>query len=310
MKTKILSIAIILILIGCSNKKEHSSQPTNEFTVENVVGIGKILPQGGIIDLAAPSSGIVKEVYFKAGDSVSAGNIILMLENSDEELSIKEVDSQLSSQKLAIKSSLLLLEQEKLAHKERQRLLNDAEQLLKVGATTGENVRTLQNEFNLGVEKLKKIENDYKIQQSQLSEMNIQRSSRINDLDKMIFRTPIDGILLDLTPKTGESVSIYQQYGRLSPNKPLIVKAEIDELFADRLKVGQICKINFPGDSAVAATGELVFISPDLKKKSLFSDSGTDLEDRRIREIEVSLNEIYKTLFIESKVECIIQLNK
>lgn len=239
-----------------------------------------------------------------------AGNIILMLENSDEELSIKEVDSQLSSQKLAIKSSLLLLEQEKLAHKERQRLLNDAEQLLKVGATTGENVRTLQNEFNLGVEKLKKIENDYKIQQSQLSEMNIQRSSRINDLDKMIFRTPIDGILLDLTPKTGESVSIYQQYGRLSPNKPLIVKAEIDELFADRLKVGQICKINFPGDSAVAATGELVFISPDLKKKSLFSDSGTDLEDRRIREIEVSLNEIYKTLFIESKVECIIQLNK
>jgi len=310
MKTKILSIAIILILIGCSNKNKHSSQPTNELTVENIVGIGKVLPQGGIIDLAAPSSGIVKEVYFKAGDSVCAGNIILMLENSDEELSIKEVDSQLSSQKLAIKSSLLLLEQEKLAHKERQRLLNDAEQLLKVGATTGENVRTLQNEFNLGVEKLKKIENDYKIQQSQLSEMNIQRSSRINDLDKMIFRTPIDGILLDLTPKTGESVSIYQQYGRLSPNKPLIVKAEIDELFADRLKVGQICKINFPGDSAVAATGELVFISPDLKKKSLFSDSGTDLEDRRIREIEVSLNEIYKTLFIESKVECIIQLNK
>lgn len=310
MKTKILSIAIILILIGCSNKKEHSSQPTNEFTVENVVGIGKILPQGGIIDLAAPSSGIVKEVYFKAGDSVSAGNIILMLENSDEGLSVKEVDSRLSSQKLAVESSLLLLEQEKLAHKERQRLLNDAEQLLKVGATTGENVRTLQNEFNLGIEKLKKIENDYKIQQSQLSEMNIQRSSRINDLDKMIFRAPIDGILLDLTPKTGESVSIYQQYGRLSPNKPLIVKAEIDELFADRLKVGQLCKINFPGDSVAAATGELVFISPDLKKKSLFSDSGTDLEDRRIREIEVSLNEIYKTLFIESKIECIIQLNK
>lgn len=45
MKTKILSIAIILILIGCSNKNKHSSQPTNELTVENIVGIGKVLPK-------------------------------------------------------------------------------------------------------------------------------------------------------------------------------------------------------------------------------------------------------------------------
>jgi len=309
MKTEIVFLAITLMLLGCNNKNNNSPQPTNELSVESIVGIGKVFPQGGIIELAAPASGIVKDIYFKAGDSLNEGDLILMLENSDEELSVKEVDSRIASQKLAMESARFTFEQEKLAHAEQLRLLNDARELLKVGASTGEKVRTLQNEFDQGVEHLKKLENDYKMEQSQLSEMNIQRTSRKNDLDKKIFRVPVDGILLDLSLKTGEAVSQYQPYGSIAPSGPLVVKAEIDELFADRLKVGQSCKVNIPGDSLVAAIGELVYISPDLKKKSLFSDSRTDLEDRRIREIEVSLKEIHKTLFIESKVECSVQLN-
>lgn len=310
MKTEIVFLVITLMLLGCNNKNKNSSQPTNELSVDSIIGIGKVFPQGGIIELAAPASGIVKDVYFKAGDSLNEGDLILMLENSDEELSVKEVDSRMASQKLAMESARLTFEQEKLAHAEQLRLLDDAQELLKVGASTGEKVRTLQNEFDQGAKHLKKLENDYKMEQSQLSEMNIQRTSRKNDLDKKIFKVPVDGILLDLSIKTGEAVSLYQPYGRIAPSSPLVVKAEIDELFADRLKVGQSCKINIPGDSLIVAIGELVYISPDLKKKSLFSDSGTDLEDRRIREIEVSLKEIYKTLFIESKVECSVQLNK
>lgn len=309
MKKEIALLQIMLLLLGCGNRQENSASEAKEIKPTHVVGIGKVVPQGGVINLAAPVSGIVKEVHLKQGDNVKKGDLILALNNSEQLLSIEEVDSKIKSQQLTVESAKITVEQERVVYSEQLRLLNDAKELLGVGATTGENVRSLQSNFNQKDEELKKIENEYKLQQSQLNELKVQKTSRVNDLEKTRFTAPIDGILLDITPKVGEAVNLFQEYGRISPNKPLVVMVEIDELFADQLMLGQSCNINLPGNSEVAATGEITQISPDLKKKSLFSDSGTDLEDRRIREIEVTIKEINKTLFIESKVECTVQLN-
>lgn len=306
---KIIIFLSVLFLCACGSRQEKADTQNTTITPSYIVGIGKVLPQGGVVELAAPASGIVKSINVGPSDNVTSGDLILTLYSSDEELAVKEANSRVLSQEMAVESARIMLEQERIANTDKRRQLEDAKELLDAGATTGENVRTLQNELDQKTELLKKLENDCKLQQSQLNELIVQRSSRINDLNKTQFRAPMDGIMLDITPRAGEAVSLHQQYGRLSPNKPLIVLVEIDELYANSLEIGQSCNINLHGDSEVAATGVVTRISPDLKKKSLFSDSGTDLEDRRIREIEVSLNDINKTLFIESKVECRIQLN-
>ena len=309
MNRQIALLLISMLFIACGNKQEKSEPVTSKLMPSQIVGIGKVVPHGGVVNLAAPASGIVNEIYVNAGDTVKKGDLILTLNSTDEELSVNEANTRIRSQELSVESAQISLAQEHIAHKEQQRLLNDAKELLEVGATTGENVRLLQNEFNQSDEQLKKAENDLRLQQSQLSELKIQQATRVNNFEKTKFYAPLDGILLDLVPKVGEALNLHQQYGRISPNKPLVVLVEIDELFADYLSLGQACIIKLPGSSEVAATGEIIRISPDLKKKSLFSDGGTDLEDRRIREIEVSINETYKTLFIESKVECSVQLN-
>ncbi len=309
MNRQITLLLISMLLVACGNKQEKSEPVTTELMPSQIVGIGKVVPHGGVVNLAAPASGIVNEIYVNAGDTVKKGDLILTLNSTDEELSVNEANTRIRSQELSVESAQIALAQERIAHKEQQRLLTDAKELLEVGATTGENVRLLQNEFNKSAEQLKKAENNLRLQQSQLTEFKIQQATRVNDFEKTKFYAPLDGMLLDLVPKVGEALNLHQQYGRISPNKPLVVLVEIDELFADYLILAQTCIIKLPGSSEVAATGEIIRISPDLKKKSLFSDGGTDLEDRRIREIEVSLNEISKTLFIESKVECSVQLN-
>jgi multidrug efflux pump subunit AcrA (membrane-fusion protein) len=309
MNRQIAILLISMLFIACGNKQEKSETVTTELMPSHIVGIGKVVPYGGVVNLAAPTSGIVNEIYLNAGDTVKKGDLILTLNSTDEELSVNEANTRIRSQELSVESAQIALAQERIAHKEQQRLLNDAKELLEVGATTGENVRLLQNEFNKGDERLKKVENDLRLQQSQLNELNTQRASKANDFEKTKFYAPIDGILLELVPKVGEALNLHQQYGRISPNKPLVVLVEIDELFADYLILGQTCIIKLPSSTDIAAIGEIIRISPDLKKKSLFSDGGTDLEDRRIREIEVSLNRTNKTLFIESKVECSVQLN-
>lgn len=308
MYKKIAFFLTILIVSSCGSKQEKTEPKDTAVAPSYIVGIGKVIPKGGIVELAAPASGIVKEINVNSGDNISRGDLILTLYSGDEVLSVKEADLRIQTQLVAVESAKIMLDHERIAHSDHKRKLDDAKELLGVGAVTGENVKTMQSEFDQKSELLKKLENDYQLQQSQLNELRVQRTVKLSDLEKTQFRAPMDGIILDINPLTGEAVSLHQKYGRLSPDKPLVVIAEIDELFADKLEIGQLCRINLHGESELAATGEIVRISPDLKRKSLFSDSGTDLEDRRIREIEISLDEINKKLFIESKVECSVQL--
>lgn len=310
MKQQIGWLSAILLLTACGNGKENNSAPTVEpLKVTQVVGIGKVIPQGGVVELAAPASGIVEERFFAAGDKVAAGDLILVLETNEATLSLQESDAGIATQQLQLESARLAREQERIALDDLRRRHSDAEELQRVGAFTGEEVRRLQNDLDQGIERLKKVENDYRLQQSRLREMQTARAARENDLSQRSFRAPAGGTLLALTPRAGEAVTMHQPYGRIAPDGPLVVTAEIDELFADRLAMGQRCTIHLPGDRNVAATGRITNLSPDLKRKSLFSDSGSDLEDRRIREIEVALDEVARTLFIESKVECRIEIN-
>ncbi|WP_298648944.1 HlyD family efflux transporter periplasmic adaptor subunit [uncultured Proteiniphilum sp.] len=308
-RKQIWLLASILLIAACNHKKENSD-PIQAPPVTHIMGIGKITPQGGVSELASPASGIVTKVRFKAGDTVKVGDVLLAVDETDEVLSVRETDSRIVSQRHAVESVKSILLQEKLALAEKFRRLKDARELLEVGAATGENVRTLQNEYDLGVERLKKLESDYKMQQAQLDETTIQRTSGLAALERRQFRTPIEGILLDITPRVGEAVDLHETYARISPEGPLIVRAEIDELFADKLAVGQRCSLKLTGgDSVLSTDEEILHISPDLKRKSLFSDSGTDLEDRRVREIEISLRHANTTPLIDTKVECVVHLN-
>ena len=80
-----------------------------------------------------------------------------------------------------------------------------------------------------------------------------------------------------------------------------------DELFADKVSVGQDAWIRNQGDTEIIAKGKIVVVGNYLKKKSLFSGKPDDLEDRRVREVRVELGDKANVL-IGARVECVIQL--
>jgi hypothetical protein len=51
----------------------------------------------------------------------------------------------------------------------------------------------------------------------------------------------------------------------------------------------------------------VVLASPYLRKKSLFADKAGDLEDRRVREVRVQLDQPEKVL-LGARVECVIEI--
>ncbi len=299
---------MLLPMLACGNKKEEPSQ-TEPLPVTRIVGIGKVTPQGGVSELASPSSGIVREIVAIPGDAVKEGDILVVLDNADQILSLREAESRIASQQRSLQSAKINVERERIALKEKQRLLNDARELLQAGATSGENVRTLQNEYEQGVQQLRKLESDLQAQQAQLNEAAVQRDARLKDLSRTQLAAPMNGRVLDISARVGEALNVHETYARMSPEAPLIVLAEIDELFANKLTQGQNCSIYLVGDSTAVATGDILRVSADLKRKSLFSDGGNEMEDRRVREIEVSLRDMKSPLLIDTKVECVVHLN-
>ncbi|HNX65358.1 MAG TPA: HlyD family efflux transporter periplasmic adaptor subunit [Bacteroidales bacterium] len=305
MKKLIIPLLLLLTITGCG-KKQATKPVSVPQPVTQIVGLGKIMPVGGVSELASPVSGIITGIPVKEGSKVKKGDILVQLDNKSQQLDVAEAENKMMSQQKAIESARLLLNQKSIALEDKLRKLTDAGELLKAGAATGDNVRMLQNDYDQGVQEVKKLQSDLALQESQLNELSVQKEIKINTLSQTTLRAPMDGTVLDILPRTGESVSQYQTYGRLAPDAPMIVQAEIDEMFSDKLEQGQSCSVRLLGESQPVASGKIISVSADLKKKSLFSDSGEDMQDRRVREIEISLDEVSKPLLINTKVECTV----
>mgnify|MGYP001070909785 CR=1 FL=1 len=65
--------------------------------------------------------------------------------------------------------------------------------------------------------------------------------------------------------------------------------------------------LRFVGSDSVVAMGKVIFLSPYLKKKSLFSQKANEQEDRLVREVRIKL-EGDNGLIMNSKVESVIKL--
>jgi HlyD family secretion protein len=305
MKRLIFPFFLILAITGCG--KKQTAKPVSELQpVTQIVGIGKIMPVGGVSELASPVSGIITGIPVKEGSKVKKGDILVQLDDRSQQLDVTEAENKMISQQKAIESAGLLLNQKSIVLEDKLRKLNDAKDLLKAGAASGDNVMSLQNDYDQCVQELKKLQSDLALQQSQLNELAVQKEIKINSLNQATLRAPMDGTVLDILPRTGESVSQYQTYGRLAPDAPMVVQAEIDEMFSDKLEQGQSCSVRLIGDSLPVARGKIITVSADLKKKSLFSDSGEDMQDRRVRVIEISLDDVSRPLLINTKVECTV----
>jgi multidrug resistance efflux pump len=203
---------------------------------------------------------------------------------------------------------------EKLALKEKDVDINNklqnltiAKNLFNKGAETKQVVDDLEKD--LALLQVSKSKSELTIHQAidKANELTALIKLRQLDIDQKVLYAPFDGLLLQIEAKVGSALTLYQTYATIAPAGNKIVKAEVDELYSAKLKEGQQVDIQYVGTNQPIATGRLVFLSPYLQKKSLFSEKTDDQEDRRVRQISISLNG-NPAIILNAKVECVIHL--
>ena len=315
MNRKIYLVIIPLIITACGGSKEDkensvtASSSVNSAAVEisEVVGAGKVEPEKEIISLASATGGIVKEIYRNDGDSIKKDEPLVRLDDELELIRVSQLKSQYSSQKSQVDIDKLSLQESEARLANKKKLLESVISLASKGAETKQALDDLETEVTALSLTVEKNRATVALSASRLREIAEQVRYAEAEADKKILRSPYDGLLLELHIEKGSAVTQFETFAEVASSGPMTVRTEVDELFAGRLREGLDADIRFVGSDSVVAKGKVTFVSPYLKKKSLFSQKANEQEDRLVREAIIKL-EGENGLLLNSKVESVIKL--
>lgn len=313
MKKQILLLTAVVHLLSCDKQEKDSDLDTKQLkkTSENkialIVAVGKVEPESEVINLSAPVGGIVRAIFKKDGDTIVNGDPLIQLDDDIEQSKINEIKTQMQSQRLQIEIEQIRLKEAEINLGDKRLLLAKSKRLATNGAETQQYLDDLTNEIKVLEVSLERLKSNIQLASSKRNELEAQFKTATMEASKKRFFSPFNGTLLDIQVNKGEAINQFSSYAEIAPQGNLIVRAEVDELFSSQLKIGQKVEIQNTGSDNIIAIGEIGFIAPYLKKKSLFSEKADDQEDRRVREIRINILGESKVI-INSKVECKIKL--
>jgi multidrug resistance efflux pump len=315
MNKKIYLLIIPFVITACGGSKETNeksgagSQPVNSAKVDisEVVGVGKVEPEQEIISLAAATGGVVKDIFRNDGDSIRKDEPLVRLDDELEAIKVSQLRSQYNSQKSQVEIDKLNLRESEARLSNKKKLLQSVRTLESKGAETAQTLDDLETEVTTLSLTVEKNSASVNLSASRLRELAEQLRYAEAEASKKILRSPYNGLLLEMHIEKGSAVNQFEKYAEVAPSGPMTVRTEVDELFAGRLSKGLQADIRFIGSDSVVARGKVIFLSPYLKKKSLFSQKANEQEDRLVREVRIKL-EGDNGLILNSKVESVIKL--
>ncbi|MFT4666602.1 MAG: HlyD family secretion protein [Polaribacter sp.] len=214
-----------------------------------------------------PDGGTVQEVFIEDGVMVKKGTPLLKLSNPSvmlvymtQETAIVEQINNLQTLKLSLDKdqrnlteSLIDIEYQ-LEDKERifrlDTLLYDQDVIAKnqMDDTYGQyKYQQKKQAFLLENVAKTKIENDIQIKQINRSIKMMNRNLEVihSNIDRMLIRAPVTGMLSSFDPVIGESFSQNQTIAKLDVLKGYKVKGLVDEYYLSTVKAGQAARFSF-----------------------------------------------------------------
>lgn len=307
---KILSPALVFItLVSCGGKKVEkiNVEKYKVDKIEQIIGIARIEPAAKISPLGAESAGKIISIQVSEGVFVKKGTLLLTLDQTLESAQIQQSEAKIRTRQQRIKTL-----EAKIAANELKINIADTDRLRDrnlAAANAGTQKAAFDSESsykNLKAELLI-AQADLAEAQATLEEVEMECNYAKKLLDKKNIYAPTNGMVLSWDVKLGQAVSTGSKLADFAPDGDLIAITEVDELFAMKVKKGQRVQINIQGTKEKLSSGTVIYCAAYLSKKSIFSDRADNLEDRRVREVRVRIDEP-EAVLIGSRVECVIKL--
>ena len=303
---KLLIVSIGLVGCGKSNNEDNSIALDTNPTF--VIGIGKVLPEGGIVELSTVNGSRVLKSYKKIGDTVQVGDVLFNMEALNQQLAVEQQQAAYQSAVQSTKSYQYDVEAAEIKLKSFKAEFEMSKRLFKNNAETAQKVFQDSIAYLEQKTALEQQRQNLKAQQASLKEQSILVKSKQLSLKEQSFKAIQGGTLLRFDVTVGAELTPGTVFGELAPLAPLVIEGELDELYANKIKVGQKVEISLVGQTTVLGNGTISFVGSSLQNKSILYETIGEGSDRRVRRFTIQINGGEESLLINQKVECKIIL--
>jgi len=226
---------------------------------------GKVEPIRTVF-IDADVAGKISDIFVEEGDSVKKGQTLFVLSNSELNMSIMNSESALAEQSSRIRESRLALEQQNISIK--NQLIELKYQIIKQQRLHDNNVLFVEKgliskeEFLNTKEKLAEMKEKFDLLKTQYQKDSLNLSSQITQLDeslwlmhnnlklvrqkldKLVIKSPINGIFGLLNAEIGETKKEGARLGAVYVLSNYKVKVSINERYIDKIRLGMQAKIS------------------------------------------------------------------
>ncbi|MCJ7581136.1 MAG: HlyD family efflux transporter periplasmic adaptor subunit [Candidatus Aminicenantes bacterium] len=306
---KIVLVLIVLFHAGCGPKEEgqETAPPIEDIRPVQVVGIGRIEPELKLLDIASQVSGFITQIPFQPGDMVEKDRVIIELDSAVEKARIAQAEARIQTQIAQVDAARAALSPVKVRMENAKTVFERTKNLFEQGTETQFTFDKVKADYEALLEEIKGLEAGVVTAERLVRQYRADLVLFRAEYEKRFIRAPTDGQLLSLDITLGSLVTPQKSFGTFAPASSLSARCEIDELFATEVQSGQKAYVRLQGTTEPLAHGTVSFAGPYLRRKSIFSDEVGDLQDRRVREVRITLDP-GTYILLGSRVECVILL--
>jgi HlyD family secretion protein len=232
--------------------------------------------EGGIIQVAARTAGVIRAVYVQEGDTVKKGEVLAQLEDDQPKLNLADAKAAEDQAKAQI---ALIQVQHDTAQREYNRLLPlKAQAFVAAQALDQAHDAIRQSDANLAA------------QEAAVATARAAYDSAAYALELTKVRAPADGQIVRRYANPGSGASTLQVSNMfdLVPDTRRIVRAEIVESDVPHVFAGQAVEISPEADPTKIYFGKVLRRSDEFGARKLQSDDPTERTDERVVEVVAS----------------------
>ena len=281
MITCLLSAVAVAILAGCSGAKSGADDKANAAVAKPgaaaafaAVAEGKADVEGGVIQVASRTAGVVREVDVIEGDHVRRGQILARQEDDAQRLAVATSQANLNQVRAQVGLTQVQLT---TATRERARLAKLA------GVVSGQQVDQAADAIATAQANLASERAAVGVALTELNEARYR-------LEQTEIRAPLDGVIVRryANPGVGASTLNVTPMFDLEPAGARIVRAEVTESALPIVSIGQQVSLTPEADQAKTYPGKVLRRAAVFGARKLQSDDPSERTDERVVEVVVS----------------------
>jgi HlyD family secretion protein len=291
LKNRFVWIAIALVVLGgggyaflSGQAKAKKAQEAHAAAVAPkspyvAIANGKADVEGGVIQVAARTAGVIREVYVHEGDEVKKGQILARLEDDEPRLQAASAEADVRQAKAQVD---LLKVQLSTARREYDRLQG----LIATNFVARQKVDQAQDA-------IRQAEASLEAQQAVIAAAQAKANQAQYNEELTIIRAPADGRIVRryANPGAGASTLNVSNMFDLEPKAPRIVRAEVSEASLPYVEIGQSVQLAPESDPGKVFAGKVIRRSGVFGARKLQSDDPTEKTDERVVEVVVGADE-------------------